>query len=180
MNRRTLLAATAAMAIPRAAAFARAADGPAIVDEDPKYIEAIRAFLAKAEIPLGTGTKTRHYLVFDDNPPEHRFDVRRFCEALMTDAIDVFEGAGLAPRAPERRLSVVVLDQGPYDRLAHLVGNNDGRLRQHWYNPDLRTVHGPAHPQGRGPVGADRLGRAPWINFGHEAIHQDHPHLRES
>ena len=169
MNRRALLAATAAMAMPGAtAALAGEPAKPAIRDEDPKHLKALRGYLAKAEIVVGNGVKTQPYLVFNDNPPDYRFNPGRFLEALLANAMDVFDRAGLAPRTPERRLSVVILEQEPFDRLATLddYGGSSGV-----YKTDLRTaIIRLKHEADDTSEPIDWDGTL--MNFGHEAIHQ--------
>jgi hypothetical protein len=164
-----VLASMAATLIPGApAVLAGEPPGPAIRDDDPANLGALRAYLSKAEIFVGDGARTRHYLVFDNSDTSLRINPGRFFEAMLANAMELFERAGLAPRTPDRRLTVVILDQEPFDRLASLDAPSGARgmYIRDWRTAVLRLGH-----QGDDPSDAldweGTLG-----DFGHELTHQ--------
>lgn len=170
MNRRALLAATAALAIPGPRS-ARAGDPPRapIRDADPKILADLRALFDKAGMSLGRGLKARNFLLFDADARGQGINVAPFCEELLASAMDVFSQAWLSPRAPDQRLTVVVLEPDRYDLFNRV---SDGPLGSaghysHEYRASFLRID---HEYGDLLAPADRDGT--FVNLGHECMHQ--------
>jgi hypothetical protein len=164
VNRRNLLSA-AALVLPQTL-FARAEK--TIREEDAKTLQAIRAIPGATGIELGEGFRTTHYLVLSEPTDTYKAKIGKFCEALLVDAMDVFSRAGLPVRPLERRLTVVIMEQEPFGRLAIMQGSPEANA---YYDRALRTCFVPLNHVRDDPRRPIDWGHT-LINLGHELMHQ--------
>jgi hypothetical protein len=111
---------------------AEAPDG-AEADED-RECEAVEANATRAGLrPFGTN-RTRHFLGLGDAPEAFRALTLRDCEAVAADYLDHYRAKGFPVALPERRLTVVIL-------------NDDRSFAAYSGNKSLRMV-----PRSNGPA----------------------------